>query len=221
MASVPRRSSSGFTLVELMVVVSIIVIISAASIPMGLNFVRHYKITGAAQGVAAQVQRARSQAVKRNTSRGILLNFNYPEVGQYQFTSLDPDPRTGTWDGGVYPQNPGVFDPAFTVDYGTVPAPPENTLNPDPALGVQSPHGIPTNLPQDLRFEAGERNALLFRADGSVAAVNADGPVGTPVLVRAANGVDWLVTLRDPITNLTRMIRITPGGHVRLDDTDN
>ena len=52
---------------------------------------RGVEITGAAQAVAAQVQRARSQAVKQNSSRGVLLNFNYPAPGQYQFTSLDPD----------------------------------------------------------------------------------------------------------------------------------
>ena len=78
----PRKPSEGFSLVELMIVISIIVVVSAASIPMGLNFVRHYKITGAAQGIQAQVQMARAQAVKRNSSRGILLNFNYPGLGQ-------------------------------------------------------------------------------------------------------------------------------------------
>ena len=62
---------------------------------MGLNFVRHYKITGAAQNVVAQVQRARAQAVKLNSARGVILSFNYPAVGEYQFTSLDPDPMTG------------------------------------------------------------------------------------------------------------------------------
>ena len=52
MASIFIRTG-GFTLIELLVVMSIIIILSAASIPMGLNFVRHYKITGAAQNVVA------------------------------------------------------------------------------------------------------------------------------------------------------------------------
>src|SRR5262245_5814043 len=86
-----------------MVVITIIVIISAASIPAGLNFVRHYKVQGAVSNVASQMQMCRGQSVKRNTNRGILLNFNYPQPGMYQFTSLDPSPVTGTWDGNVYP----------------------------------------------------------------------------------------------------------------------
>lgn len=214
MASNSRSPSRGFTLVELLVVIAIIAITTAASIPMGLNFLRNYKITAAAQALTAQVQRARSQAVKRNTSRGILLNFNYPVPGQYQFTSLDPSPMTGSWDGGVYPQNPGIFSPGVSFDYGMVPDPPSNITDPDVAAGVQSPHGVPTDLPVELGFDVGARNALLFRADGSVAAVNAAGPAGPPALVQAANGVDWLVTLRDSRTDLSRVIRVGPGGRV-------
>lgn len=218
MASDSRTPSRGFTLIELLVVAAIIAISAAASIPMGLSFIRNYKIAGAAQAVTAQVQRARAQAVKRNTSRGILLNFNYPTPGQYQFTSLDPSPVTGNWDGGVYPQNPGIFSPGGSFNYGSVPDPPSNITDPDVAAGVSSPHGVPTDLPVELGFDVGERNALLFRADGSVAAVNAAGSVGTPALVQAPNGVDWLVTLRDATTNLSRVIRVGPGGRVRLED---
>jgi hypothetical protein len=104
------------------------------------------------------------------------------------------------------------------VAYGTVPDPPANIIDPDPAAGIQSPHGVPIELPQDINFDPGERNALLFRADGSVAAVNAAGPIGTAALVQ--DGVDWLVTVRDSTTQLTRVIRISPGGRVRLDDEE-
>ena len=206
----------GFTLVELLVVIAIIVIVSATSIPMGLNYVRHYKITGAAQNVIAQVQRARSQAVKLNTARGVILNFNYPAMGEFQYTSLDPDPMTGNWDGDVYPANPGVFGPSGTVNYGTAPVPPANITDPDLAAGIQSPHGVPFQLPQEVNFVPGQRNALLFRADGSVFAVNAAGPIGASALVQ--DGVDWLVTVRDSYTQLTRVIRVSPGGRVRLDE---
>ena len=216
MTSKATRPSAGFSLVEILVVITIIVIIAAATIPMGLNYVKHYKITGAAQGIAAEVQRARSQAVKRNTSKGILLNFNYPLAAEYQFTSLDPDPMTGNWDGAVYPANPGNCNQSSIV-FGTVPDPPNNVNDPDVAAGVQSPHGLPTSLPQDVQFDDGERNALLFCADGSVAAVNAAGSVGDGSLTLAENGVDWIMTIRDQVTQLTRVIRITPNGRVLVE----
>lgn len=216
MTSKGTGAPGGFSLIEILVVITIIAIISAASIPLGLSFVKQYKITGAAQGVAAEIQRARSQAVKRNTGKGILLNFNYPEARTYQFTSLDPSPMTGNWDGAVYPANPGNCQSA-PVNFGTVPDPPNNVIDPDLNAGVQSPHGIPIDLPLDIGFEAGQRNALLFCADGSVAVVNATGPVGGAALTLAPNGLDWLLTIRDRTTQLTRVIRIIPGGRVRVE----
>jgi Tfp pilus assembly protein FimT len=200
--------------VEILVVVTIIIIISATSIPYGLNFVRNYKITGAAQGIAGEIQKARAQAVKRNTGRGILINFNYPQAAGYQFTSLDPDPRTGNWDGSVYPANPGYCRNA-PVNYGTVPDPPNNVIDPNLGAGVQSPHGTPIPLPPDLVFDPGQRNALVFCNDGSVVAVNAAGSVGGAVLVQ--DGLDWILTVRDRTTQLTRVIRVSPGGRVRVE----
>jgi prepilin-type N-terminal cleavage/methylation domain-containing protein len=207
------KRSTGFSLIELIVVVSIIVIVSAASIPMGLNFVRHYQIMGAAQGVAAMVQMSRGQAVKRNTQRGILLNFNYPQAGQYQFTSLDPSPMTGAWDGVFYPNfAPRIFQEGMT-NFGAVPVPPNNTVDPDPANGVFSPHGTPIDMPQEIAFDPGVFNALLFRADGSVRAVTAGGGGAGAVTI---NGVDFQLTVRDPRTNLTKTLTISQNGRVTL-----
>jgi prepilin-type N-terminal cleavage/methylation domain-containing protein len=207
-----RTRSGGFTLIEILVVITIIAIVSAASIPMGLNFVRHYKVTGAVSNVAAQMQMSRGQAVKRNTNRGILLNFNYPQPGMYQFTSLDPNPMTTRYDGPVYP----VFAPLTYVEnaanYGAVPVPPANTVDPDPGNGVMSPHGIPVTLPIDVQFEPGTFNALLFRADGSVRAVNAAGNTGAAAVSIA--GVDFQVVLRDVRTDITKTLTISRNGRV-------
>jgi len=211
-----RNNAKGFTLIELLVVVSIIVIVSAASIPMGLNFVRHYQVMGAAQGIAAQMQMARGQAVKLNTQRGVILNFNYPGTGQYQWTSLDPNPITGNWDRPEYPiYAPRTYQEGM-VTFGAVPAPPANINNPDPGNGIMSPHGTPIDLPQELSFDPGASNALLFRSDGSVRAINAGGPSGAGVL--NVDGVNWTMTVRDPRTNLTKAITITRNGRVTIEE---
>jgi len=207
--------SKGFTLIEILVVITIIVIVSAASIPMGLNFVRHYKVTGALQNVAAQMQMSRGQAVKRNTNRGVLLNFNYPQPGMYQFTSLDPSPVSGTWDGGVYPTYAPLGYIENTPNYGAVPVPPNNTNDPDPANGVMSPHGFPNTLPNDVQFEPGAFNALLFRADGSVRAVNAANSTGAAAVNIV--GVDFQVVLRDTTTQITKTLTISRNGRVLSD----
>jgi prepilin-type N-terminal cleavage/methylation domain-containing protein len=205
----------GFTLIELMVVIAIIAITAAATIPMGLNFVQHYRVTGAGQNVAVMIQRSRGEAVKRNTQRGILLNFNYPQARDYQFTSLDPSPETGDWDGQYYPNfAPRIYNEGDQT-FGAVPQVPFNTEDPNPALGVQSPHGPVIELPRQIQFEPGQFNALLFRADGSVRAVNtANG--GAPVINE--NGVNYEFTIRDPQTELTKLVTITRNGRVQVQE---
>ena len=212
MANGSLNRSKGFTLIELLMVIAIIAIVSAAAIPMGLNFVRHYKVQGAVQNVATQMQMCRGQAVKRNTNRGILLNFNYPGRGMYQFTSLDPSPVTGTWDGGVYPTFAPLSYTEGDATFGAVPTPPDNTNDPDLAIGVMSPHGIPLPLPNDIQFDPGAFNALLFRADGSVRAVNAaNNPNAAPINLV---GVDFQVVLRDRTTQIVKTVTISRNGRV-------
>ena len=207
----PRGRVAGFTLIELVTVVSIVVIVSSVSVPMAMNFSRHYQITAAAQIVATQIQRGRALAVDLNTRRGVLLNLNYPDAGQCQLTSLDPNPMTGNWDGNVYPQNPMPFVTGQT-NYGRVPTPPANTTHPDPANGVLTPHGPVVALAGEIAFDPGAFNALVFFADGSVAAVNTAGPGGAGAI--SADGLDWVFTVRDPITTLSRTIRVGQNGRI-------
>lgn len=210
-----RRGTSGFTLVELLVVIMIMAVLAAISIPYGLNFIRHYQVQGAAQNVAVAMQQARSQAVKRNTRYGVLLNLNYPGPGQYQYTSLDPNPWTSAWDTPIYPIfNPRTFD-GINLAYGAVPSPPNNIAHPNAAAGIFSPHGEINDMPQELEFvDGGAFTALLFRSDGSVAAVNPAGPTGIAVL--NVNGVNWQLQVRDPRSQLTRTITISRNGRVTV-----
>jgi len=199
-----------------MVVVSIVVIVSAASIPMGLNFVRHYQVMGAANGVAANVQMARGQAVRLNTQRGVLLNFNYPQPGMYQWTSLEPNPLTLGYDTPVYPNfNPKLYQEGV-ANYGIVPTPPDNITNPDPAAGIMSPHGVPVALGGQIIFEPGGANALLFRSDGSVRAVTTGGPSGAGAINTV--GLDFQFAIRDTNTDLAKTVTISRNGRVRVEE---
>jgi prepilin-type N-terminal cleavage/methylation domain-containing protein len=208
------RRPQGFSLIELLTVMTIIAITAAISIPLGIDYVRNYEVMGAAQGVAAQMQAARAQAVRRNSRRGILLNFDYPQPSQYQYTTLDANPMNGNWDGCIYPANPGVFDPSPPRNYGT--APPTPNCNTDsPGNNLPSPHGTVISLPQEMEFVDGQAyNALLFRMDGSVEAVNADGVANQVV---AEDGLDWVVEIRQPRLGLRRIITISRNGRVKVD----
>ena len=62
------RASGGFSFIELVVVIGLIGVISAISIPWFLTYVEAEKIRGAAREVAALLNQARQLAVTRNRS---------------------------------------------------------------------------------------------------------------------------------------------------------
>ncbi len=197
----------GFSLVELVTVFGVIAVVSAIAIPMALNYSRHYEVQGAAQGVASLVQLARAESVKRNTRRGIILNFDYPSSGEYQFTSLEEDPVNGGYDDGVYVDPGGHFDPSDR-NYGKAPISPDNLVRP--------PHGAVIQIPSELEFIDGQAfGSLLFQVDGSVEAVNPTNVAGNVV---AQDGLDWVVRVRYPRFGLTRTIRISRGGRVIVEN---
>jgi prepilin-type N-terminal cleavage/methylation domain-containing protein len=208
----------GFSLIELLAVMAIIAITSAITIPLGIDYVRNYEMMGAAQGVAAQVQMSRAQAVRRNSRRGILLNFTYPQANQYQFTMLGPNPRTGIWDDCVYPENPGEFDPS-SRNYGKVPDPTDSCNTKSPGDDLPSPHGEIITLPTQLEFVDGQTfTSLLFRMDGSVEAVKA---VGVNSNVVAEDGLNWVVEIINVDNGLRRIITISRNGRVTVDVPTN
>ena len=203
-----KEAPRGFSLVELLVVMAVGAILAAIAIPYGLNYIRHYQTTAAAQAVASVMQLSRSQAVKRNSRNGLILNFDYPAEGQFQFTTLDQNPVTMGAYGGIYP-GPGAsanFDPNDR-DYGVAPAVGDN---PSP------PHGIIVNLPPEMEFDdsGGDWNALLFRSSGAVEAVTANGS-GNKLI--SQDGLDWVVTIRYPRFGFVRDIRVSRNGRVQVE----
>jgi prepilin-type N-terminal cleavage/methylation domain-containing protein len=67
------RPQAGFTLTELVVVVGIIAIMSAVSLPAIGRYLKNYRIRGAAQDLAGEVGAARNKAITRNTNLGVLF----------------------------------------------------------------------------------------------------------------------------------------------------
>jgi type II secretion system protein H len=86
-APVPARPDRGFSLLELLVVVAIILIMAAAALPNIGRYIRNYKIKGAAQEVAGELQTARSKAIMTNTNTGV--SFFAVDDDSYRFVQED------------------------------------------------------------------------------------------------------------------------------------
>jgi prepilin-type N-terminal cleavage/methylation domain-containing protein len=84
---VTKRSDRGFSLVEMLIVVTIVAIMAAVALPNIGQYVRNYRIKGAAQQVAGELQTARSRAIMSNTNAGV--SFVVADADSYRFIQED------------------------------------------------------------------------------------------------------------------------------------
>ena len=119
MNSRPARSSRGYSLVEIMLVVALIGIVSAIAAPMMGNTLKFFRVSGDARSAANSIQLAkmRASSVFGRVRLYVDLSTNKFHLETYNKT-------TSTWvaDGGTTSLSQGV---AF--GFGVVGAPPTNT----------------------------------------------------------------------------------------------
>ena len=81
------RSQGGFSLVEMLIVVAIVMIMAAVALPNIGQYLRTYKIRGASRVVTGDLQSARSKAIMSNTNAGV--SFVVVDADSYRIVQED------------------------------------------------------------------------------------------------------------------------------------
>ena len=204
--AIRRPSAAGFSLVELLVVVGIIGAMAAVGLPAIGRYIRNFRIKGATQQVATEINVARSKAIMKNVNLGVL--FAVVSDTQYRWViEDDQDPTdTTTWSGYGAEDWGTLTGTLAKAQAGTLQSLPTNVVFDDPSnCGVAS--GTNTWA---VRFtQLGSSCAL---GTGSCGAAPASAPTGT-TLIRVVNGAHT-VCLKENSTNLHKTVAVSSGGRV-------
>lgn len=79
----------GFSMIEVLIVVALIVVMAAVALPNITGFIRQSKVRGAMQQVAGELQTARNKAIVTNTNRGVA--FEVMDADTYRFRMIADD----------------------------------------------------------------------------------------------------------------------------------
>ena len=184
-----RKPETGFSIIELIVVVGIIAIMAAVGLPAIGRYFRNYQIRNAAREVATELQTARTKAIMKNVNWGVLFVTLSNNTYRYVIEDDPATPATRTLNimgpvrtlpGDVVFNNAGATDPSLRFDrLGAACDPGSNTvLCPDVAIG--------TNF---VRYVTGTDTAA---------------------------GTGWFIELTQPSTGLTQTVRVLTGGRIQV-----
>lgn len=128
-----RKLQAGFTLLELMISVAVMLILSAIAIPSVMQGWNSYRLTAAADNVAGILQRTRFEAIHKNTNVSCIA-VNPPATGwavgidENANGALDNNEPQVALPGPPVMIGAGVAPGPATLGYPTATLPPANTV---------------------------------------------------------------------------------------------
>ena len=148
------RPETGFTLVEMMMTLTVFAILAGAAVPQMMDLTGNMRLRQGLREVERQLQAARLKAVTSN--RVMRVRFNCPGPGQYRMVELigtPGDPDADDADSDLTRCSDELF-----------PYPPDDTNR----LTLPNHDGPLRRLHSSLEFSSGASKTLEFWPDGSV-----------------------------------------------------
>jgi type II secretory pathway pseudopilin PulG len=185
----PRCAIAGFSIVELVVSLSVMLILTAIAIPTLMRSFRTYQLNDAATRLAAMLKFSRFEAVRRNTQ----VNFLMQASGTGYLVGTDPNN-----DGTLDPSDPKdklelISGFATLLPAGATPPPTAITT----ALGVPS-----------LTPKSGSNGSITFDARGAIRTAIGGG-------VSASTYVFYIGSASDPEFGF-RAVILLPNGSTQI-----
>jgi type II secretory pathway pseudopilin PulG len=191
----------GYSMIELVVVVGLIVVMAAIAIPNIAGYTRNYRVRGATQAIAGELQTARNKAITRNTNFGVA--FAIVDANSYRFTILDDDNLPA-------PAVPGRgLAPLRDLPQGVLFAPPANT----PVFGMGFDRLGRRCVLGSVGCAVVQDAATMCTGVVPLDTRCTDRPVGSFLDLNPADG-SVTIRVRDEQTGVTRTVSIAPGGRV-------
>ncbi len=193
-----QPSEAGFSLVELLIVVALIVIMAAIALPNLSGYLRLYKIRGTAQQVAGQIQQARSKAIMGNTNRGVVFvvvdgdSYRWIQEDELDAQPAPASPLTGT-----------LFNLPVGMRFQPVAS---------GAVGLRFGRLGAACVPGTTGCATIATTPFCTAAE-SINCGDAAAPTNT-YIDAATNPQNYTLTLRELATNITRTVQVSPGGRV-------
>ncbi|MBU2285282.1 MAG: GspH/FimT family pseudopilin [Gammaproteobacteria bacterium] len=83
-----RAPARGFTLIELMVTMAVMVVLALLAVPSLSMYVENAKVRGTAEVLYASVQQARTEAIRRNATVELIFTDQAPTAGNVDTSGL-------------------------------------------------------------------------------------------------------------------------------------
>lgn len=197
----------GFTLVELLVVIGIISVMAAISLPNISGFVQASRVRSAQDQVASAIQRARSRGIALNTQWGVSFIIESPSVYWVHIEDPEPPAPAQPVQSGRQPLNSAAPNRNLSTRY---------ELDPSVQFAVAAgscPAGAGAGNESTMRFDRYGTRAFPGTA-GAPALAAPTGPLALGILV-TTNDADASICLVDLRNGLSRMVTIARGGRVK------